>query len=87
MYSTVIRQQHRIEQERLLLSFIAQKYYKAKGSNIQRHNAHPVRRMMRLKQHGVTQCCFKRIAPLWVRIVKKSSEGRDIDKYCIKSVH
>ncbi len=35
MYSTVIKQQHmidRTEQERLLLSFITQKYYKTKGS-------------------------------------------------------
>ncbi len=59
MYSTVIRQQHmidRTEQERLL-SFIAQKYkkyYKMKGSNTEQRNADPVRRMMRLKQNGVT---------------------------------
>ncbi len=62
MYSTVIRQQHmtdRTEQERLLLSFIAQKYKKMKGSNEERRNAHPVCRIMRLKQHGVTPCCFK----------------------------
>ncbi len=42
MYSTVIRQQHmidRTEQERLLLYFIAQKYYKTKGS-IQRGAMH-----------------------------------------------
>ncbi len=42
MYSTVIRQQHmidRTEQERLLLSFITQKYYKTKGSNTDRHKA------------------------------------------------
>ncbi len=35
MFSTIIRQQHiidRTEQERLLLSFIVQKYYKTKGS-------------------------------------------------------
>ncbi len=36
MYSTVIKQQHimidRTEQERLLLSFITQKFYKTKGS-------------------------------------------------------
>ncbi len=31
MYSTVIRQQH------ILLYFIAQKYYKTKGSNTERH--------------------------------------------------
>ncbi len=71
------------EQERLLSSFIAQKYYKMKGSNTERHNAHPVRRMLHLKQHGVTPCGMW-IAPLWVRIEKKSSEGRDIDKYRIK---
>ncbi len=50
MYSTVIRQQHmvdRTEQERVLLSFIAQKFYETKGSNIERRNVHPVRRMMR----------------------------------------
>ncbi len=50
MYNTIIRQQHiidRTEQERLLLSFIAQKYYKTKCI------AHPVRRMMLLK-HRVT---------------------------------
>ncbi len=55
MYNTVIRQQHmidRTEQERLLLSFIAQKYYKTKGSNTAWRNAHPVRRMMLLKQQS-----------------------------------
>ncbi len=47
MYSTVIKQQHmidRTEQERLLLSFITQKYYKN-----ERIQYNPVRRMMRLK--------------------------------------
>ncbi len=56
MYNTIIRQQHiidRTEQERLLLSFIAQKYYKTKYSITERRDAHPVRRMMLLK-HGVT---------------------------------
>ncbi len=56
MYSTIIRQQHiidRTEQERLLLSFIAQKYYKTKYSITERRNARPVRRTMLLK-HGVT---------------------------------
>ncbi len=56
MYNTIIRQQHiidRTEQERLLLSFIAQKYYKTKLSITERRNAHPVRRMMLLK-HRVT---------------------------------
>ncbi len=56
MYSTIIRQQQiidRTEQERLLLSFIAQKYYKTKGSITERRNARSVRRMMLLK-HGVT---------------------------------
>ncbi len=55
MYSKIIRQQHiidRTEQERLLLYFIAQKYYKTKGS-IQSGAMHPVRRMMLLK-HDVT---------------------------------
>ncbi len=34
MYSTVIRQQHMIRQKKKdILSFIAQKYYKTKGSN------------------------------------------------------
>ncbi len=56
MYNTIIRQQHiidRTEQERLLLSFIAQKYYKTKWSITELRNAHPVLRMMLLK-HGVT---------------------------------
>ncbi len=37
--------------------FIAQKHYNTKSSNRERHksvHALPVRRMMRLKQHGVT---------------------------------
>ncbi len=42
----------RTEQERLLLSLIAQKHYKTKGSNTERHEAHPMRRMMCLKQHS-----------------------------------
>ncbi len=44
----------RTEQEILFLSFIAQNYYKTKGSNTERHKAHPVRRLMRLKQHRDT---------------------------------
>ncbi len=44
----------RTEQERLLLSFIAQKYYKMKCSNTEQCNVHTVRRRMRLKQHWVT---------------------------------
>ncbi len=58
MYNTIIRQQHiidRTEQERLLLSFIAQKYYKTKCSITERRNAHPVHRMMLLKQSHSTQ--------------------------------
>ncbi len=43
----------RTEQERVL-SFIVQKYNKTKGSNTERHNAHPMSRMMCLKQHRVT---------------------------------
>ncbi len=31
----------RTEEERLLLSFIAQKYYKTKGSNTEQRNAQP----------------------------------------------
>jgi len=52
MYNTIIRQQHiidRTEQERLLLSFIALKYYKTKCSITERRNAHPMCRMMLLK--------------------------------------
>ncbi len=78
MYNTIIRQQHiidRTEQERLLLLFIAQKYYKTKWSITERRNAHPVRRMMLLKHPA-----------LRVRIEKKSTEGRDFDAKCIKSV-
>ncbi len=47
-------QQHMIDrtvQERILLSFIAQKYYKTKGSNTTWYKAQLVHRMMRLKQH------------------------------------
>ncbi len=42
MYSTEIKQERmidRTEQEKLLLYFIVQKYYKMKGSNTERHKA------------------------------------------------
>ncbi len=65
MYSTVIRQQHiieRTEQERLLLlllSFIAQKYYKTKGSKTEWYNAHPVRRMTFNSFYPQLQCALE----------------------------
>ncbi len=80
MYNTIIRQQHiidRTEQERVLLSFIAQKYYKTKCSITERRNAHPVRGMMLLKH---------RVTAHRLRIEKNSTEGRYIDAKCIKSV-
>ncbi len=58
MYNTIIRQQHIIdgtEQERLLLSLFAQKYYKTKWSITEWRNAHPVRRMKLLKHSHITQ--------------------------------
>ncbi len=67
----------RTEQERQeRQSFIAQKYNKTKGSNTERHNAHPMHRMMLLKQHSHkrTGCTV-----LLVRIEQKITEGRDID--------
>ncbi len=79
MYSTEIKQERmidRTEQERLLLYFIVQKYYKMKGSNTERRNVHPVRKMMRLKQHRVTarRLCIPESAE------KKRTTGRDIDR-------
>ncbi len=79
MYSTIIRQQHimdRTEQERLLLSFIVQKFYKTKCSDTERRN---VCAWNIEPQH--TGCVALR-----VRIEKKSTEGRDIDAKCIESV-
>ncbi len=75
MYSTVIKQQHmidRTEQERLLLSFITQKYYKTKGSN-----TIPCAEWCAWNK---TDSQHTGCAALWVRIEKKSTEGRDIDK-------
>ncbi len=84
MYSTIIRQQHiidRTEQERLLLSFIAQKYYKTKGS-IQRG---AMRVLCAERCSWNTESQHAGCAALRVRIEKKSTEGRDIDAKCIKS--
>ncbi len=74
MYSTVIGQQHmtdRTEQERLLLSFIAQKaqYRAAQSASWAQNDA------LEATQSQHTGC-----AALRVRIEKKRKEGRDIDK-------
>ncbi len=85
MYSTVIRQQHmldRTEQERLLLYFIALKYCKTKGS-IQRSAMHI---LCAEWCSWNTESQHTGCTALWVRIEKKSTGGRYIDKYCIQSV-
>ncbi len=84
MYSTVIRQQHmidRTEQETLLLSFIAQKYYKTKGSNTERHKAQCAE-WSRAQNDALetTRRQHAGWAALRVCIEKISTEGRDIDK-------
>ncbi len=86
MYSTVISQQHmidRTEQERILLYFIALKYGKTKGS-IQRGAMHiPCAEWCSWNN---TESQHTGCTALWVRIEKKSTAGRYIDKYCIKYV-
>ncbi len=80
MYSTVIRQQHmidRTEQERLLLYFIAQKYYKTKGS-IQRGAMHIPRAEWWAWNNTESQ--HTGCTALRVRIEKKSTEGIDINR-------
>ncbi len=77
MYSTIIRQQHiidRIEQERLLLSFNAQKYYKTKAAQSASH-----------AQNDALETTQSQHTALRV-IEKNSTEGRDIDAKCIKFV-
>ncbi len=75
-----LRKQHmidRIEQERLSLSFIAQKYCKTKASKTERRNDEiPCAEWCSWDTESQRAAC----ADLKVRIEKKCTEGRDIDK-------
>ncbi len=85
MYSTIIRQQHiidRTEQERLFLSFIAQKHYKTKCSITEQPNAYPVRKMMLLKHRVTAHSLHSPPSPHR----EEKYKGRDFDVKCIKSV-
>ncbi len=71
----------RTEQERLLLSyFIAQKYYKTKGSNAERHKEQCASRAQNGALDTTRESQRTGCAALRVRIEKKSTEDRDIDK-------
>ncbi len=80
MYSTVIRKQHmidRTEQERLYLYLIVLKYYKTKGS-IQSGTMHiPCAEWCSWNN---TESQRSGCTALRVRIEKKRTEERDIDK-------